>query len=164
MKPVENKKKVLFYCRHNATCSQIAEAFLKLFFPEAYEGFSAGTIAAQIHPAVKTVMAEIGVDVSKQRSKNVEEFVGTRFDCVAIVCGNPSDECPFLHQKRESLHCKKCQGCCRFFPFFPQSGKVIRARFQDPARFSSSENENMESFRKLRDDIKGWVIETFGRL
>ena len=164
MKPAQQKQKVLFYCRCNAASSQMAEAFLKFFFPESYDGYSAGVMAVQIHPAVKRVMAEIGVDMSHQRPKNVEEFVGTKFDCVALVCGGPPDECPFLHQKRESLHCKRCQGCCRFLPFFPQGGKVLHARFKDPAWFASPGSENMEGFRKLRDDIKGWVIDTFGRL
>jgi len=162
MKPAGQKQKVLFYCRHNAVCSQMAEAFLKLFFPEGYEAHSAGMMAADIHPTVKIVMAEIGVDMSGQRSKNVEEFVGTKFDCVALVCGGPPEECPFLNRARESLHCKGCQGCCRFFPFFPSGEKVLHTHFQDPTRFVSPDSDATDAFRKLRDDIRGWVIETFG--
>ncbi|HME45095.1 MAG TPA: arsenate reductase ArsC [Syntrophorhabdales bacterium] len=162
MKPAQQKQKVIFYCRCNATCSQMAEAFLRLFFPEGYEAYSAGMMAAEIHPAVKTVMAEIGVDMSGQRSKNVEEFVGTKFDCVALVCGDPPEKCPFLNRAREHLHCKGCQGCCRFFPFFPSGTKVLHTHFADPARFVSPGDETIEALRKLRDDIKDWVIETFG--
>ena len=162
MTPGRQKQKVLFYCRCNTACSQMAEAFLNLFFPEGYEGYSAGIMAAEIHPAVKKVMAEIGVDLSGQRSKNVEEFVGTKFDCVALVCGDPPDECPFLHRAREGLHCTGCQGCCRFFPFFPSGEKVLHTHFQDPGRASSQGNDPAEAFRKLRDEIREWVIETFG--
>ncbi len=53
MKPAAQKQKVLFYCRCNAACSQMAEAFLKLFFPEGYEAHSAGMMATAIHPTVK---------------------------------------------------------------------------------------------------------------
>jgi len=162
MKAAEQKQKVLFYCRCNAACSQMAEAFLKRFFPEGYEAYSAGIMATEIHPAVKTVMAEIGIDLSGQRSKNVEEFVGTRFDWVALVCGDPPPECPFLHRTRESLHCKGCQGCCRFFPFFPSSAKVLHTHFQDPSGFVPDNSDAIDAFRRLRDDIRGWIIETFG--
>jgi arsenate reductase (thioredoxin) len=162
VKPAGQKQKVLFYCRCNAVCSQMAEAFLRLFFPERYEAYSAGIVAADVHPTVKIVMAEIGVDMSGQHSKNLEEFVGTKFDCVAHVCGDPPDECPFLHRARESLRCKGCQGCCRFFPFFPSGAKELHAYFQDPTRFVSHDDDAVDAFRKVRDDIKGWVIETFG--
>jgi arsenate reductase (thioredoxin) len=162
MKRAEQKQKVLFYCRRNAARSQMAEAFLKLFFPDGYEAHSAGIMATDIHPTVKVVMAEIGIDLSGQRSKNIEEFVGTKFDCVALVCGGPPEECPFLHRAREALHCKGCQGCCRFFPFFPSGTKMLHAHFEDPTGFESLNDEALDSFRKIRDDIKGWVIETFG--
>jgi arsenate reductase (thioredoxin) len=140
----------------------MAEAFLNRFFPEGYEAHSAGMMAREVHSAVKIVMSEIGVDVSGQRSKNVEEFIGTKFDCVALVCGDPPEECPFLGRTRESLHCKACQGCCRFFPFFPSGVKVLHTHFQDPAGHASGSGESIEAFRKLRDAIKDWVIETFG--
>jgi arsenate reductase len=140
----------------------MAEAFLRLFFPEGYEAYSAGMMATEIHPAIKTVMAEIGVDMSGQRSKNVEEFIGTKFDCVALVCGDPPEECPFLNRARESLHCKGCQGCCRFFPFFPSGAKVLHTHFQEPTMFASGSGDAIDAFRKLRDEIRGWVIETFG--
>jgi len=162
MKPAQQKQKVLFYCRCNAASSQMAEAFLRLFFPEGYEAYSAGVMALQIHPAAKTVMAEIGVDMSHQRPKNVEEFVGTKFDCVALVCGGPPDECPFLQQSRKSLHCKNCQGCCRFLPFFPTGAKFIRRRFQEPTRSASRNEDDIDAFRKVRDEIRQWVLETFG--
>jgi arsenate reductase len=140
----------------------MAEAFLKLFFPEGYEAYSAGIMATDIHPAVKIVMAEIGVDMASQRSKNVEEFVGTKFDCVALVCGGPPPECPFLQRARESLHCRGCQGCCRFFPFFPSGVKVLHAHFQDPTKLPSLDTDSVDVLRKVRDDIRDWVIETFG--
>ena len=162
MKQGQKKQNVLFYCRCNSACSQMAEAFLNLFFPEAYEACSAGMMASEIHPTVKIVMAEIGIDISRQRSKNVEEFVGRKFDYVALVCGEPPEECPFLLRTRESLHCKDCQGCCRFFPFFPSGAKVLHTRFHDPAHLASGSGGAIDLFRKLRDDIREWVIDTFG--
>jgi arsenate reductase len=162
MKSLERKQKVLFYCRCNSACSQMAEAFLNFFFPDGYEACSAGIKVTEIHPAVKRVMAEIGVDISGQRSKNVEEFIGTKFDCVATVCGDRPQECPFTDPTRTRPGCERCRGCCRFFPFFPYGAKVLHTRFQYSARLPLAGDETAEDFRKLRDDVRGWVIDTFG--
>jgi len=160
-KSPSKKQKVLFYCRCNSVCSQMAEAFLSRFFPEGYEAHSAGIMAAEIHPAVRLVMAEIGIDISKQRSKNIEEFIGTKFDLVALVCGSPPDHCPFLNRVRGLLHCDGCQGCCRFFPFFPVGARILHTHFREPV-LGPACDETTESFRKLRDEIREWVMDTFG--
>ena len=152
---------MLFYCRCNALWSQMAEAFLKRFFPEKYEAYSAGAKVTPVHTDAVRVMAEIGIDMSEQRSKNIEEFIGTTFDCVALVCGDPPAECPFLHRARESLHCNHCQGCCRFLPFFPSGAEVLHAHFQDPTKLVCPDDDAIDAFRKVRDGIRDWVIETF---
>ncbi len=161
MKGTKKKQKVLFYCRCNSVSSQIAEAFLNRFFPETYEAYSAGMMASGILPEVQAAMEEIGIDLSKQRSKNVEEFVGIKFDLVALVCGNPPEQCPFLNRARESLRCNGCKGCCTFFPFFPAGKKIVHTHFSEPAARAGFACEP-EGIRKLRDDIRTWVIETFG--
>jgi arsenate reductase len=162
MKTAEQKQKVLFYCRRNAVRSQMGEAFLRTFFPDRYDAHSAGMTATDVHPTAKKVMAEIGIDMSGHRAKNIEEFVGTMFDYVALVCGEPPEECPFVHEAKETLNCQDCQGCCTFFPLFPTGVKVLHASFEDPTKNISPNNDAIDAFRKVRDDIREWVIETFG--
>ena len=161
MNMTKPKLRVLFYCRRNAVRSQMGEAFLKTFFPERYEAYSAGVTATDVHPTARRVMAEIGIDLSGHRSKNVEEFVGTRFDCVALVCGEPPEVCPYVCEEKETFNCKNCQGCCESFPFFPRGLKVLHANFDDPTRYTASEDEAISAFRKVRDDIRDWVLENF---
>jgi arsenate reductase len=162
MNAAEQKQKVLFYCRRNAVRSQMGEAFLKTFFPERYDAYSAGVTATDVHPTARQVMAEIGIKMSGYRSKNVEEFVGTRFDCVALVCGEPPEVCPYICEAKETINCKNCQGCCQSFPFFPSGLRILHASFDDPTKYISPENDAIGAFRKVRDQIKNWVIENFG--
>ncbi len=140
----------------------MAEAFLNFFFPEGYEAHSAGIMASELQPEVAQVMSEIGVSMSAQRPKNVEEFVGTRFDTVALVCGDPPAECPFLRRPRHSLNCKECQSCCTFFPFFPKGSHTVHIRFQEIPRLSPSGEQSFDAYRRLRDEVREWVLETFG--
>ena len=161
MEMTKQKLQVLFYCRRNAVRSQMGEAFLRTFFPDRYDSCSAGITATDVHPTAKKVMAEIGIDMSGHRSKNVEEFVGTIFDYVALVCGEPPEECPYVREARETVDCDECQGCCTFFPFFPTGKKVLHASFDDPTKYISPNNDAIDAFRKVRDDIREWVIETF---
>ena len=80
------KKRVLFICRHNSARSQIAEALLKKLYGDKYEAYSAGITPAEINPYVVRAMAEVGIDISKQRPKSLMEFWGQKFDYVVTVC------------------------------------------------------------------------------
>jgi len=133
------KKKVLFICTHNSARSQMAEAYLNKLYGEKYEAYSAGIEPDKINPYVVKVMAEICVDLSKARSKSIEEFRCEVFDYVVTVCDHARELCPF----------------------FP--GEVIlHKRFRDPSTFKGSEEDILKETKELRDEIKKWLIETFG--
>lgn len=137
---MDKKIKVLFICTHNSARSQMAEGILKNMYPEKYEALSAGTIASNVNPYAIKVMNEIGIDISHQRSKKVEEFHGRFFDYVVTVCNNAKETCPF----------------------FP--GKIhIHKSFEDPANASGTNEEKLVTFRRVRNEISDWIEETFGR-
>ncbi|MBS7626769.1 arsenate reductase ArsC [Candidatus Bathyarchaeota archaeon] len=135
------KEKVLFICTHNSARSQMAEGLMRSLYGDFYEVYSAGTEPTGLNPYAIRVMAEIGIDISKQRSKSVSEFLGTKFDFVVTVCDQAKERCPY----------------------FPMGGKRLHKSFQDPTTFRGSEDEILEGFRNVRDQIKEWVDKTFSK-
>ena len=132
------KKKVLFLCTHNSARSQIAEGLLNTFYGNRYEGYSAGVTPTKVNPYVIKSMAEIGIDISRNRSKSIEEFRGENFGYVVTVCDSAREACPF----------------------FPGE-KVIHKSFEDPNQFGGSEEEILKQVRHVRDEIKEWIKSTF---
>ncbi|MEM4245912.1 MAG: arsenate reductase ArsC [Candidatus Bathyarchaeia archaeon] len=130
---------MLFICTDNSARSQMAEALLNSYYGDRYSAFSAGTSPRQVDPRAVRVMEEIGVDISKNRSKSLTEFIGSEFDYVVTVCDQVREACPFFPAK-----------------------KVIHKGFEDPARLKGSEDEVLARFRLIRDQIKSWIEETFG--
>ncbi|MEM3501814.1 MAG: arsenate reductase ArsC [Candidatus Bathyarchaeia archaeon] len=135
------KEKVLFICTHNSARSQMAEGLLRSLYGDFYEVYSAGTEPTSLNPYAVMVMAEIGIDISKQRSKSISEFLGAKFDFVVTVCDQAKEKCPY----------------------FPMGGKRLHKSFQDPTMFRGSEDEILEGFRNVRDQIKEWVYKTFSK-
>jgi arsenate reductase len=135
------KKKALFICTRNSARSQMAEAFLRAFYGGDFEAQSAGTEPAAVNPYTIQVMKEIGIDISKQRSKSIREFLGMDFDYVITVCDQARESCPF----------------------FP-GRTIIHKAFEDPARFEGTEEEILSTFRKVRDEIKDWVEKSFKKM
>lgn len=133
------KKKVLFLCTHNSARSQMAEGFLNTLYGDRYEAQSAGITPTQINPYVIQAMAEIGIDISKKSSKNIEEFRGSNFNYVVTLCVNARERCPF----------------------FPGE-KIIHKAFKDPSQFKGSEEEILKGVRRVREKIREWIKETFG--
>ena len=134
------KKRVLFVCTHNSARSQMAEALLNKLYGDKYEAYSAGIEPREINPYAIKAMAEVGIDISKQRSKSIKEFLGQKFDYVVTVCNYARENCPF----------------------FPGE-KIIHKSFEDPAEVEGSEEEIMERVRHVRDEIKKWIEITFGK-
>ena len=133
------RKKVLFICTHNSARSQMAEGFLNTLLGDRYEGYSAGIEHTKLNPYAIKAMAEIGIDISRHRSKSIEEFRGKNFDYVVTVCDTAREACPF----------------------FP--GEVIlHKEFRDPSEFKGTEDEIMKEVREVRDEIKDWLLKTFG--
>jgi arsenate reductase len=130
------KKKVLFICTHNSARSQMAEGLMRKIYGEDYDVYSAGTNPSEINAYAIQVMEEIGIDVSHQRSKSVDEYHNMKFDYVITVCDQAKESCPF----------------------FP-GGIIIHKGFKDPSQSHGTEEEILDAFRKARDEIKDWVEE-----
>lgn len=118
----------------------MAEGLLRALYRDYYESYSAGLETAEVNPYAIRVMKEIGIDISNQRSKSIDEFKGMIFDYVVTVCDNAKERCPFFPGK-----------------------KVLHKSFVDPAGFEGEEEEKLKIFRNVRDEIKEWIIETFGK-
>jgi arsenate reductase len=126
-----NKRKVLFLCTGNSCRSQMAEALVNARMADRWQSFSAGTVpAGYIHPKALLVLAEIGIDHHGQ-SKSVENFLDQDFDLVVTVCDSAAEECPLWLGR----------------------GKRIHHSFIDPAKATGSDEEILEIFRQVRDQI-----------
>ena len=147
----QNRKKVLFLCTHNSARSQMAEGLLRAMCGDRYEAYSAGVEASSVDPRAISAMLEIGIDISGQRSKSTEEFQDTIFDLAVTVCDRAKQVCPICSSQLE-LPTKS-----------PRAKEVIHRTFDDPALASGSEEEQLDVFRKVRDEIKDWISQNFGR-
>jgi len=135
------KKKVLFICTHNSARSQMAEGLLRSLYGDQYEAYSAGTEPSDINPYAIRAMAEIGIDISMQHSKSIEEFRGTEFDYVVTVCDHAKEVCPF----------------------FPNAEKYLHKNFKDLSSLEDSERKRMEFFRSIRNEIKEYIKSVFDK-
>jgi arsenate reductase (thioredoxin) len=128
-----DKAKVLFLCTGNSARSQMAEGLLRAMAGEQFEVFSAGTEPkGSILPEVQEVMREIGIDVSKQHSKSVTEYLGkTHFTHVITVCADAEENCPAI---------------------FLNMGTHEHWPFDDPAKID--DEHRLESTRSVRDQIE----------
>ncbi|MCX7780814.1 MAG: arsenate reductase ArsC [Negativicutes bacterium] len=134
------KQKVLFLCTHNSARSQMAEGLLRALYGDRFEAFSAGTEPSRVNPYVARAMAEIGIDLSTHRSKHMKDFFGQNIDYVVTVCDNAKEACPF----------------------FPGGAQRIHHSFPDPSALKGDDAEIMAGVRKVRDEIKSWIIGQFG--
>ena len=90
------REKVLFICTHNSARSQMAEGFLRTLGGDKYEVYSAGIEPTSVNPHAIQVMGELGIDISRNRSKSMKEFLGMRFDYVVTVCDHAARLCEGL--------------------------------------------------------------------
>jgi len=126
-------KRILILCTGNSCRSQMAEGFLKSF-EEDLRVYSAGTNpTSKVHPKAMQVMKEIGIDLSKNYPKNVDQFLNESFDYVITVCDNAKETCPV---------------------FLGKVGKQLHIGFEDPAEATGTEEEILSVFREIRDQIK----------
>ena len=125
----------MFLCTHNSCRSQMAEGLLKKLAGGKFEVHSAGVEPTSVHLLAKKVMKEIGIDISGQQSKSVDEFLGKEFDYVITVCDNARQTCPF----------------------FPGNHELLHWNIEDPAATQGSEEERLMVFRKFRDQIRDHI-------
>lgn len=150
------KVRVLFLCTNNSARSQMAEGLLRHFYGERYEVHSAGATPTEVHHLAVKVLAEIGIDISRQRSKGIDEYRGWDFDVVATVCmKTPSPTCPFCSTSgTKGERPKIITETLHNVGFFTEHG------FSDPSEAKEDE-EKLVAFRAIRDEIKEWVINYF---
>ncbi|HEV7923872.1 MAG TPA: arsenate reductase ArsC [Verrucomicrobiae bacterium] len=138
------KKKVLFVCIHNSARSQMAEAFLNRMCGDDFEAHSAGLEPGKLNPIVVEAMAEVGIDISRNQTKAVSDFLtsGKTFAHVITVCDEASAE--------------RC-------PIFPGAAARMHWGFPDPSRFQGTHEEKLDQTRAVRDIIeqrvKQWCEE-----
>ena len=151
-----DRVKVLFLCTHNSARSQIAEGLLRHLYGERYEAFSAGATPTSIHPLAVKVMKEIGIDISGQSSKSIEEFRGKDIDLVVTVCkSTPRLSCPFCSTPLSIGRPEIIRST------LPDAKHWIEHGFSDPAEVEGSEDERLAAFRSVRDEIREWVKSYF---
>lgn len=133
-----NKARVLFLCTGNSARSQMAEALLRKYAGDYFEVYSAGLEPKGLNPYTVKVLEEVGVDTSQHYSKTLDTFMGkVHFGYLITVCSNAEENCPV----------------------FPGMGKRMHWPFEDPAAFVGSEEETLQKFREVRDQIDARVRE-----
>ncbi len=133
------KIKILFLCTGNSCRSQMAEGWARHLFGDRFEIYSAGIEKYGLNPLAVKVMAEAGVDISEHSSKLIEELPVQQFDYVVTVCDNAHQSCPI----------------------FPGKAVIIHHSFDDPPRLaagSDTENEGLGHYRRVRDEIRSFVV------
>jgi arsenate reductase len=131
------KRKVLFLCTGNSCRSQMAEAIVNARLGDTWEAISAGTKPAGfIHPKALESLSEIGIQ-HEGRSKLADEFKSVDFDLIVTVCDSAAEECPVWLGK----------------------GKRAHHSFPDPAKAEGTNEQVMNVFRAVRDDIEKEIIQ-----
>jgi len=137
------KTRVLFVCIHNSARSQIAEALLNNMAGDKFVAQSAGLEKGTLNPLAVKVMAETGIDISANETKDVFDFYkdGTLFNYVVTVC--------------DAANSERC-------PIFPSATQTLHWSFEDPSSFTGTEEEKLEKTRKVRDEIRSELEKFIG--
>lgn len=130
-------KNVLVLCTGNSCRSQIAEGYLRHFAGDKANIYSAGIETHGVNPKAIKIMAEDNIDISDHTSNHVDEYADVKFDYVITVCDNAKEACPF----------------------FPGDVKRFHHNFPDPAKARGTDDEVMDEFRKVREQIKVYAQE-----
>jgi arsenate reductase len=134
----ETKINVLFLCTGNSCRSQMAEGFARYFKGNVIDAYAACLEAHGLGDFAVRVMKEIGIDISRQQSKRVDDLDTKHFDYVITVCGHADEHCPL----------------------FPGTTRVVHRGFDDPPKLAESlatEEEKLACYRRIRDEIRDYV-------
>jgi arsenate reductase len=122
---------VLFLCTHNSARSQMAEGLLRDAAGDRFRVDSAGTVATTVRPEAIEAMRELGIDISRQRSKTLEPFIGERIDWLITVCDEARESCPTL----------------------PGVARQLHWTIDDPSLVEGDAARRMAAFRAARDEL-----------
>lgn len=135
---MKNKQRVLLLCTGNSARSQMAEGLLRSIAGDLFDVESAGVAPSRVRSEAVEVMHEIGINISGHRSKSVNEFAGQHFDHIITVCDNAKETCPV----------------------FPGKANRIHQSFEDPpAEGAVARDKTLVFFRRVRDEMRGFLIE-----
>ena len=129
------KPKVLFLCMGNSCRSQMAEGLLKHYGNGKFEVYSAGLMPSSVHPLAIKAMAELGIDITGQCSKSLNQYLGQEFSYVITVCDNAKMLCPT----------------------FPGQHRRLHWSIKDPVSATGTEEEMLKVFRKVCRKILGKI-------
>ncbi len=124
--------KVMFLCTANSCRSQMAEGWARELAKALIEPYSAGLMAAGVHPRAAAVMREVGIDISGQKSKEIDRNLLMEMDVVITLCGHAEASCPLTPANIRRLH----------WPI------------EDPVGTRGTEEAIMKDFRRARDEIR----------
>lgn len=134
-------KNVLFLCTGNSCRSQMADGIINHDFAGEIRAFSAGTEPHGLNPRAVEVMAEIGIDISANSSDHISRYEGQPFDYVMTLCGDANDKCPL----------------------FFGGVKRVHIGFDDPPKATGTDDQVMNVYRRVRDEIRSQLGEFFRR-
>ena len=132
---MSDQKNVLVLCTGNSCRSQLLHGYLKQELGNRAAVYSAGVEVHGLNPRAVRVMAEDGIDISHHTSNHVDEYAHVPFDYVLTVCDHANEVCPV----------------------FPSTAKKLHHNFPDPAKATGSEEEIVEQFRVVRDQVKAYA-------
>ncbi|MCB1151317.1 arsenate reductase ArsC [bacterium] len=137
--PIASPPTVLFLCTGNSCRSQMAEGWARALHGDRLRALSAGTETHGLNPRAVAVMAEAGVDISAHHSKTLNDVDLAAVDLVVTVCGHAHETCPVL----------------------PAQVRVLHRGFDDPpalARDAAGDDEALAPYRRVRDEIRDFVV------
>ena len=129
--------KIMFLCTGNSCRSQMAEGFARELGKGLLEAYSAGLRPQGVNPRAIAVMKEIGIDISNQTSKSIDEELLKKMDVIITLCDNAAESCPWT----------------------PPGIRRIHWSLQDPAKAEGIEEEILNEFRRIREEIKERVSD-----
>ena len=129
------KKNILVLCTGNSCRSQLLHGYLEQLLGDRAVVYSAGIETHGLNPRAVRVMAEDGVDIAHHTSNHVDEYAAVPFDYVLTVCDHANEVCPI----------------------FPSTAKKLHYNFPDPAKATGTDEEIMQQFRAVRDQVKAYA-------
>ena len=119
----------------------MAEALMRHRFGDRFSVFSAGTESTFVKQPAIDVIQELGIDMSIQFSKTIDQLENPQVDIVVTVCNDAKETCPYLPGTKQTIH----------------------KAFHDPSSDGATETEKRDAFRNVRDEIDSWLLESFGK-